>query len=105
MSVIKKSDPLRDLLQIQEQINKLFEDRLKLGPAERLDLPIAHGSFSPPLDVYETEEAFFVHAELPGIRREDVQVSIEGAVLTLRGERKRPTARRVENEAGNGRFH
>lgn len=44
--------------------------------------------FSPAVDVYEDSDAVFVHAELPGLKLEDITVNVENDVLTLTGERK-----------------
>lgn len=50
----------------------------------------------PPVNLHETEEGFVLTAELPGVSPEDIDVSIEGATVTLAGERK------VEYAAGDG---
>jgi HSP20 family protein len=56
-------------------------------------------AFSPAVDVVEDKEAMVVRAELPGLKREEVDVSIDGNVLTLRGERK------FEREEEGKRYH
>ncbi len=45
------------------------------------------GAFSPALDVKETDDGFTLHVELPGVKAEDVEVSLEDNVLTVAGER------------------
>jgi HSP20 family protein len=45
-------------------------------------------SWAPAVDVVETPERYEVRAELPGVKKEDVEISVENNVLTLRGERK-----------------
>ena len=101
-----KPDPLKDLLAIQEQINKLFEDRLQQGAGFGLPPSAAAGAFTPPVDAWETESAFLVRLELPGLGSNDVTVGIEDGVLTIRGERKKPAGsgvrsfHRVEREYG-----
>lgn len=42
----------------------------------------------PVVDIEETDGAFIVHAELPGVAKDDVQVNIENGVLTIKGEKK-----------------
>jgi HSP20 family protein len=44
--------------------------------------------WSPLVDVHETKEGYQLQVELPGVKQEDIQVSIEGETLTLKGERK-----------------
>lgn len=46
------------------------------------------GSWTPAVDIRETDEAFHVHAELPGLTKEDVQITLENNVLRLSGERR-----------------
>ena len=64
-----------------EQMNRMFDDFLArpLG-WDGLDLR------GPAVDVYETDGDVMVKAELPGVKKEDVHVSIEGETLTLKGE-------------------
>ena len=54
------------------------------GPAGRS----ANAGVFPPVNLYETPDGFVLTAELPGLRAEDIQVSVEGKRITLRGERK-----------------
>lgn len=67
------------------------------------------GSFSPALDVEETDEAFTLHVELPGVNADDVDLSIEDNVLSVAGQRdfyndkSAEGFRRVERRFG--RFH
>lgn len=56
-------------------------------------------AFSPAVDVVEDKDALVVRAELPGVKREEIDVSIDGNVLTLRGERK------LEREEETKRYH
>ena len=67
------------------------------------------GAFSPALDVEETEDGFTLHVELPGVKPDDVEVSLEENVLTVSGtrnfyeEKDAEGFRRVERRFG--RFH
>jgi HSP20 family protein len=49
---------------------------------------LARGTPFPPVNLYETTDGFVLSAELPGLQAKDVELSIEGNRLTLRGERK-----------------
>lgn len=59
----------------------------------------AEGEWLPPTDVYETEEAFIVRMELPGMEPEEIKVSFTEGVLTIRGER------REESQPSRPRYH
>jgi HSP20 family protein len=53
------------------------------------DMPqLANGGFTPAVDIRETNEAYLVEAELPGLTKKDIDVTFENGVLTLSGERK-----------------
>ncbi len=83
---VRKWDPLRDLLTLQERMNRLFEESF----AGRLEEPavVGSGTWTPLADAYETPEAFVVLLELPGIDEDDVEVQVDGDTLTVKGQRR-----------------
>jgi HSP20 family protein len=83
--VTLRADPLKELLELQERMNRLFEASLS---RERLDEPgLISGDWVPLADVFETQEAFLLEIELPGLDKDDIEVHAEGDALTVRGER------------------
>jgi HSP20 family protein len=54
----------------------------------REDNVLSRGEWMPPVDIYEDEHDLVVVAELPDVRREDIQLTVERQMLTLRGERR-----------------
>jgi HSP20 family protein len=82
---ITKWDPFKDLLSIQERMNRLFETALSRSDVAALG---DFASWSPLADIYETEENLVISMELPGIREGEIDISITGDTLTIRGERK-----------------
>ena len=81
-----RPDPLQDLLDLQERMNRLFEDTLS---RERLDDPaLVHGAWVPLADVFETSETYVIEVELPGLGLEDVEIHAHGDELVVRGERR-----------------
>ena len=84
-----RPDPLQELLELQERMNRLFDETLS---RDRLDDPQApHGAWVPVADVVERADAYVVELELPGLDRDDVTVQAHGDELVVRGER-RPSA-------------
>ena len=81
----RRWDPLRDLLTLQERMNRLFEDTLS---ATRTAPPLGTGNWIPLADVYETADGFVVQVDLPGLGSDDVEVHVDGDRLVLRGRRK-----------------
>jgi len=78
---------LEELGRIQERINSLFEQALL--PAEYEDADGGPpGTWSPAVDVLETEDSYLLFAELPGVRREDIQLQTRERRLELSGRRQ-----------------
>lgn len=82
---ITKYDPFHDLRSLQDEVNRLFTGAFpKSTPQEE----ILRGAWSPNIDIYENKEQLVLQAELPGMKTEEVDVSIENNVITISGERK-----------------
>jgi len=78
---------------LRREIDRLFEDAFG-GDSRR------SGSWAPPVDVREDSKEIVLEVELPGIKPNDVEVTAENGVLTIRGE-KQGTA----TEGNEGRYH
>ncbi|HYE14582.1 MAG TPA: Hsp20/alpha crystallin family protein, partial [Pyrinomonadaceae bacterium] len=68
-----------------DEVNRLFSSNFMRSFG---DEGIARGAWAPNVDIYEGKDEIVLEAELPGMNREDFEVSIENNVLTLRGERR-----------------
>lgn len=86
-------DPFRDLETLQENVNRLFQDTMA---RPRREVPTAR-VWAPPVDVMEDEDKIVVRAELPGMKREDIDIELTGDTLTIRGERKFESEESREN--------
>ena len=95
MTVIRW-DPFRDLNTLQDRMNRLFEEANRGG---RADEPTATTSWSPSVDIFETEESIVVKAEVPGVDPKEIALSLENNVLTLKGDR------RFEEETKDENYH
>ena len=92
MAMVKR-DPFRDLISIQDRMNKLFDQTLSRS---RNDEAAVATTWTPPVDIYETPETIVIKAELPGVAREDVDIQIHDSTLVLKGERR--FAKEVQEE-------
>ena len=96
--------PLARLSAFQNEVDRLFEATPLFGGN---DAASAHG-FSPALDVYQDKDNVLVKAELPGMKKEDIKLSLNEGVLTVSGERRHEKAHdeksRVRSERFFGRF-
>ncbi len=77
-----KRDPYRELIDIEERMHRLLLDAFL-----RVDEREGAGGWAPPMDVYETNDAVVVIAEIPGLTTDDIDIRIDGGSLTLQGER------------------
>lgn len=77
---------LEELARIQDRINSLFEQALLTSDFEDPEggLP---GTWAPAVDVLETEGAYLLFAELPGVRRDDIQLQVRDRRLEISGRR------------------
>jgi HSP20 family protein len=76
---IRRWDPVRELEELQEQFAQLVQ-RTSDGDGG--------APFIPLVDIEETEDAWIVEAEVPGVKPEDVQVEVRGSELAISGEIK-----------------
>jgi HSP20 family protein len=85
-------DPFRDLTALQNEVNRLFSRATGGDVAERQ-------SWTPAIDVVETEGAIVLKAELAGMKPEDINIELQDNVLTISGER------RFEEEVKEDKFY
>jgi HSP20 family protein len=83
MSIVKY-DPFRDLRSLQDEVNRLFSMSFPRGGQDE----VMRGAWTPSVDIYEGKDEIVLEAELPGMKPEDVDVSIENNIITIRGERR-----------------
>ncbi|HEV8579767.1 MAG TPA: Hsp20/alpha crystallin family protein [Thermoanaerobaculia bacterium] len=78
---------LEELARIQDRINSLFEQALLTSDYEDREGGGLPGTWAPSVDILETEDAYLIFAELPGVRRDDIQLSVKDRRLELSGRR------------------
>jgi len=81
---IQRWDPFREAISLRDAMNSLLQESF-VRPG---GMPVPDGAAALPLDVTENENEFVVKASLPGVRPEDVQLTVHGDTLTIRGESK-----------------
>ena len=74
------------VFKLRNGIEQLFEELLR---ADKTLAPFqGNGALIPPIDIKETDEAITLDAEMPGLKQEEIKVSVEEGVLTISAERK-----------------
>ena len=94
MANLVRWEPFRDLVSLQEAMNRLFEESFVQS---RGGWPASVGMESLAVDMYETDDAIIVKTAVPGVKPEDLDVSIVGDTLTIRGETKAEGEIKKEN--------
>lgn len=92
-----KWDPFRELEDVSNHLNRIFGRFPARTESGREVLTMA--DWMPTVDISETDTAYLIKGEIPGVNKEDVKITIEDGMITMRGERKQ------EKEEKNKKFH
>jgi HSP20 family protein len=77
--------PFRDAISVQDEMNRLFDDIFGHRPAR---VQWTDGVWNPSVDISEDKDNVLVRAEMPGLNKDHVKISVQDNVLTLKGEKK-----------------
>ncbi len=90
---IVRWDPFRELSAAQERMNRLLGDVYRAAD----DDVMRRGAWAPPVDIYDSgSHELIIKAELPDMSKEDIDITVENNMLTLRGEKKMDSAMKEE---------
>ena len=93
--------------QVRDEMNRLLQSQL--GEQDTDSSRVVTSHWAPAVDIKEEQTRFVIYADLPGVKVEDIEITMDKGVLTVRGERKlekeedRNGYRRVERARGT--FH
>jgi len=90
--VVTRWEPLKDLMALQERMNKLFDETFSRGPQE-----VDAGEWSPPVDIFEQGDAIILKMEIPEVNQKTIDIKVEGNALTIKGERPLEAGSNREN--------
>ena len=99
-------NPWGDFGSFEKSMDRMFDEAFRnMYPAERKEPTVR--SWKPVVDIYEAEDSYVVRADLPGVKKEDIQIDLHDGTLTLRAEKKleekasKDNYLRVERAYGN----
>lgn len=99
---IPRWDPFQDVVSLRDAVNSLLQESFVRSGGERVVGPFL------PLDVLENENEFVVKASLPGVKPEEVQITVHGDTISIRGEVKADEVKKEQNwllrERRHGQF-
>jgi HSP20 family protein len=100
-------NPFADLLDIQREMNSLFDVSLHRWGSR--DEGLLESAWAPAIDIHDSKDNLVVKAELPGLKKEDIDVSVQNGTLVIKGEKKEETEKRekgvIRTERFYGSFH
>ena len=105
MSSVTRQEYWNVMPRLQDEINRLF------GNVRENDSSSATASWIPPVDIHEYADRFELYVDLPGVDPTKVDLTLDGGILTLSGERFEQLAKQGEDaqarrtERGHGHFH
>ena len=91
--------PLRELARLENEIDRIFKELL---PAEAKGELV---SWSPRTDIYEKDNNIVIEAEIPGAKKEDIEVKIKDNAVVIKGEVKKEEEKKEENYYKKERFY
>ena len=96
---IVRWNPVRDLITMQEKMNKIFDDSFRT----------AGGDWSPSVDIMENDEEIIIIAEIPGVSEDSMDIQVAEGILTMKGEKKFPIEKQSDTyyrlERSYGKFN
>ena len=95
MSALIRWEPFRELGVLPGRMDRMFYDFF--AGHDRPDEGLSLGDWNPSVDVYETADNIVLKAELPEVNQKDVDISVHGNTLTIRGERQRDREVKEDN--------
>jgi HSP20 family protein len=84
-----------DLWNIQREINRMFDNFFRGGMQDDGSFGLSY--WTPAVDIAEHDNEFVVKVELPGVSKDDVKITLESNILTIRGEKKQEKETKEEN--------
>lgn len=83
---ISRWEPFKEMITLREAMDRLFEDSF-VRPGW---IGVFEARSYLPMDVYTTKDAIVIRASVPGVKPDDVEITIEGTTVNIRGENKAP---------------
>lgn len=97
MANIMRRDPFFEMTSLQDRMNQLFNQTFGGFENVGFEQPLATANFLPPVDISEDDHNITLQAEIPGVKQEDLNITLENNMLTITGERKFKEEEKKEN--------
>ncbi|MEM7816784.1 MAG: Hsp20/alpha crystallin family protein [Candidatus Aenigmatarchaeota archaeon] len=94
-------DPFKELLDLQKEISNFFDASFETLPTKISQ----EATWLPSLDISEDKNNLIIKVDVPGVKQDDIDISISGDVLTIKGERKKEEETKDKNYYRRERFY
>ena len=88
MVMLTRWNPATDTANLSQRMERLFDEMMGRGLWRGSEERPLRGSWVPAINILERQDAMVITADLPGLKAEDVEVTVEEGTLSIRGERK-----------------
>ncbi|MBN1493433.1 MAG: Hsp20/alpha crystallin family protein [Candidatus Omnitrophica bacterium] len=108
MKLIRRKDnynPFYELDRLHNELNSLFDWTFGGGGYPERQLGLLETGWAPAVDVYDSKDNILVKADVPGLKKEDIDVTIQDNTLIIRGEKKEEHEERDKDYVRTERFH
>jgi HSP20 family protein len=102
MATVTRWNPVREMITLRDAMDQIFNDNYLRSREFRNSAP----AFALPIDAYSNDDAIVIQADVPGLKPEELEVTLEGDTLTVRGEIKADTENKsyLLRERFSGKF-
>lgn len=97
-------NPLQDLIVLQDRMNRLFEDATQRRGQSGGEDDFERADWTPASDIYETEAGFLIALDLPGVKRDALEIDIDDNRLIVKGVREVDDSKTRRSERPHGKF-
>jgi HSP20 family protein len=96
-------NPFHDMERIQNEMNRLFDTSLVNW--EDRDTGLLERAWNPAIDVYDSKDSIIVKADIPGMKKDEIDVSVHNDTLIIRGEKKHQNQSKDKNHVRTERYY
>lgn len=82
---VERWDMFKEIEAIHEEVDRIFQDFFRKIPSPRVEEKLT--SFIPPINVYDDEDKIIIAIALPGMKKEDIDISMQDRIITISGVR------------------
>ena len=102
MATVTRWNPVREMITLRDAMDQIFNDNYLRSREFRNSTP----AWALPIDAYSNDDAIIIQADVPGLKPEELEVTLEGDTLTVRGEIKAETENKsyLLRERFSGKF-